>query len=62
MEIRDVNIDPTSEGTALVLYSSSKGIIRGIFNNEYRMTSYNMLTNEVEAIEVLTRKGRSYIE
>jgi hypothetical protein len=46
----------------IVLYSQIKGIIRGIFNPEYRLTQYNLLTNEIEAIEVLSRKGREVIK
>jgi len=36
-------------------------MIRGIFNPEYRLTQYNLITNEVEAIELLSRKGREVI-
>ena len=60
-EVKEVNIDPTSKVSNLCLYSQSKGIIRGIFNSEYRLTQYNLLTNEVEAIETLSRKGREVI-
>ena len=62
MEIKDVNIDSNSLGSQLVLYSSSKGVIRGIFNSEFKLTQYNLLTNEIEAIEVLNRKGREQIQ
>ena len=60
-EVKDVNISATSQTSQLVLYSQTKGVIRGIFNHEYRLTQYNLLTNEVEAIEVLTKKGRDLI-
>jgi hypothetical protein len=36
-------------------------VIRGIFNHEYKLTQYNLITNEIEAIEVLSRKGRETI-
>jgi hypothetical protein len=37
-------------------------MIRGIFNPDYRLTQYNLITNEVEAIELLTKKGRDLIK
>jgi hypothetical protein len=61
-EVREVNIDTNSKVSTVVLYSQIKGIIRGIFNPEYRLTQYNLLTNEIEAIEVLSRKGRDVIK
>lgn len=39
-----------------------KGIIRGIFNPEYRLSNYNLLNNEIEAIEILNSKGREAIK
>ena len=60
-EVKEVNIEPISRISQLCLYSQTKGTIRGIFNPEYRLTQYNLLTNEVEAIELLTRKGREVI-
>jgi hypothetical protein len=60
-DIREVNIDINSRVSNLVLYSQLKGIIRGIFNPDFRLLHYSLITNEVEAIEVLTRKGREVI-
>lgn len=60
-EIREVNIDPTSRSSSLVLFSQMKGIIRGIFNPENRLSNYNLLNNEIEAIEVLNGRGREAI-
>ena len=62
MEIRDVNIDPHSMVSQLVLYSTSRGSLRGIFNSEFKLTQYNLLTNEIDAIEVLTKKGREVLK
>lgn len=39
-----------------------KGIIRGIFNPENRLSNYNLLNNEIEAIEVLNSRGREAIK
>lgn len=60
--MRDVNIDLNTQVSSVVLYSQIKGIIRGIFNQEYKLTQYNLITNEIEAIEVLSRKGRETIK
>lgn len=38
-----------------------KGIIRGVFNPDNRLSNYNLLNNEIEAIEVLNRGGRDAI-
>lgn len=62
MEVKDVNIDPHSMVSQLVLYSTSKGALRGIFNSEFKLTQYNLLTNEIDAIEVLTKKGREVLK
>ena len=62
MEVRDVNIDPQSMVSQLVLYSTNRGTVRGIFNTEFKLTQYNLITNEIDAIEVLTRKGREMIK
>jgi hypothetical protein len=45
----------------LVLFSQVKGIIRGIFNPENRLSNYNLFNNEIEAIEVLNKRGREAI-
>ena len=62
MEIKEVNMDPESKVSQLVLYSSIKGSVRGIFNSESKLNLYNLLTNEIDAIEVLTNKGRDAIK
>ena len=36
-------------------------MIRGIFNPELRLSNYNLLNNEIEAIEVLNNKVRDTI-
>jgi hypothetical protein len=36
--------------------------MRGIFNSEFKLTQYNLLTNEIDAIEVLTKKGREVLK
>jgi hypothetical protein len=38
-----------------------KGIIRGIFNPENRLSNYNLFNNEIEGIEVLNKRGREAI-
>jgi hypothetical protein len=60
-EIREVNIDSQSRVSSLVLFSQVKGIIRGIFNPENRLSNYNLFNNEIEAIEVLNKRGREAI-
>ena len=60
-DIREVNIDSQARMSSLVLFSQSKGIIRGIFNPDNRLSNYNLLNNEIEAIEVLNRRGRDHI-
>lgn len=57
-EVKEVNIDPNQINSELVLYSTNKGSVRGIFNKENRFTQYNILRNEIDAIEVLTNSGR----
>ncbi|TNV87076.1 hypothetical protein FGO68_gene9179 [Halteria grandinella] len=61
-EIKEVNIDLQSNQTAVSLYAIQKGQIRGIFNQELRLNSYQVSSNEIEAIEHLTRKGRDAIK
>ena len=55
--IPEVNIDSVSESkhTQLVLYAQSKGIVRGIFNQDNRLTQYHVASNDIEAIEILTK-------
>lgn len=62
MEVKDTNIDPDSMTSQLVLYSTNKGALRGIFNSEYKLTQYHLLTSEIDAIEVLTKKGREVLK
>lgn len=38
MQIKEVNIDPLSDVSALVLHSSNKGTVRGIFNSEFKLS------------------------
>lgn len=61
-DVKEVNISLDSGTIQLVLYSSSKGTIRGIFNPDFKLTQYNLITNEIEAMEVLTKKGRDVIK
>ena len=37
-EIKEVNVSLKNDNTSLVLYSSIKGTIRGIFNPEFKLT------------------------
>jgi hypothetical protein len=60
-EVKDVNIDLSTRCSNLILFSQIKGIIRGIFNPDNRLTNYNLLNNEIEAIEVLNSRGRDHI-
>jgi len=57
-----VNIDPNSRCSSIVLFSAMKGIIRGIFNPDNRLSNYNLLNNEIEAIEILNSRGREAIK
>jgi len=43
------------------MYSVSRGQIRGIFNPEFALSKYNLIDNEMTAIEVLTKQGRNAI-
>ena len=61
IEFKDVNIDMVSKTSTLVLYSATKGSVRGIFNTSFKLTQYNLLVNEIEAIEVITKNGRDQI-
>ncbi len=61
IEFRDVNIDTGSATSTLILYSAQRNSVRGVFNSDYKLTQYNLLGNEIEAIEVLTKKGRETI-
>lgn len=56
-----MNIDFSMRSSNLVLFSQIKGIIRGIFNPELRLSNYNLINNEIEAIEVLNSRGREMI-
>ncbi|CDW76980.1 ubiquitin carboxyl-terminal hydrolase 15 [Stylonychia lemnae] len=60
-DIKEVNIDPSQRTSSLVLFSQTKGILRGIFNPEQKLLNYNLLNNEIEAIEVLNSRGRDVI-
>jgi hypothetical protein len=44
------------------LYAQTKGLIKGIFNPEVPLNSYQVSANEVEAIEIVTREGREVIK
>lgn len=40
--IKEVNVDLAARHTTLILYAQTKGVIRGIFNPEYRLTQYHV--------------------
>lgn len=40
------------------MYATGKGIIKGIFNPEFRLTSYNYQNEDIEVMEILTKSGR----
>lgn len=56
--IPDVGIDVASKSSTLCLYAQANGIIRGIFNPEQPLNSYQVATNEIEAFELVTRSAR----
>jgi hypothetical protein len=60
-DIKEVNIDNSSKVSNLVLYTSTRGAVRGIFNQIFKLNQYNMINNTIEAIEVLNRRGREVI-
>ena len=36
--------------------------VRGVFNPDYRLSNYNLIGNELHAMELLTRKGKEMIK
>lgn len=56
--IPEANIDLSSKNTDLCMYASSKGHIKGIFNPDYKLVQYSYQSDEIEAIEILTKSGR----
>ena len=66
MKIPEVNIDFThhyeNRFSDIVLYQSHLGTVRGIFDPMNKFTWYNLMTNEIHAYEVLTKRGREYIK
>ena len=51
--IPEINIDLEAKNTNIFLYVQSKGVIKGIFNPEFRLSQYNFQGDEIEAIELL---------
>lgn len=50
------------EPSTIVLYSTNKSTVRGVFNEVSRLNMYNLLTNDIDAIEILTQAGRDLIK
>ena len=65
IDIKEVNIDSSTmlekEFTHLILYTQNLGTVRGVFNQDNKLTQYKLVTNEIHAQEVLTAKGKEYV-
>ncbi len=64
--IKEVNIDlgymQYMNFYEVILYSTSLGTVRGVFEPNNKLTQYKMITNEIYAQEVLTQKGKQFIK
>ena len=56
------SISLNNEPFTVILYSSTKGAVRGVFSETFKLNQYNLLANEVDAIEVLTETGKESIK
>lgn len=56
--VPEIGIDFSSKLSSLCLYAQANGVVRGIFNPEQPLNSYQVATNEIEACELMTRGGR----